>query len=96
MKQAQGDELVLIDDPDGQRARTSAALAAVLEEYEFQLGVLVTLVRDKDGKSHIECSVSGSGPPGLGPHIGKLLHEAADKVEQDMNAQSAKFSRGLS
>jgi hypothetical protein len=84
-------------EPDkSQRERTQEGLVAVLEGCGFDFGVLVSLVRHQDGRSRVECAVSGTAPAELGPVVGKLLRAAADSVERDMNAQSAKFSRGLS
>lgn len=71
----------------GQREKTLEALSAVLEECEFDLGVLLSVAKGEDGLVRVECAISGMGPPGLGPHVGKLLREAANRIEKDMNAQ---------
>jgi hypothetical protein len=77
------------DDPkQGQCERTMEALSAVLEECKFDLGVLVSLVQGEDGRARVECAIGGSGPPGLGPQVGKLLRDAANRIEQEMNAQA--------
>ncbi len=87
---------VALEPDKSQQERTQEVLVAVLETCGFDFGVLVSLVREQDGRSRVECAVSGQAAVELGPVIGKLLREAADRVERDMNAQSAEFSRGLS
>lgn len=76
---------------------TKAVLTAALEEFGFNLAVIVTVVEGDDGHYHFECALEGQVPPAAAPFIASGLREVADQIASGMARQTAVHrARGVS
>lgn len=80
----------VIKSSKGQRERTRDAVVAVVEACEFELGVLVSVVRLPDGRARVETAVHGTGPANVGASVAAQLRSAADELERRMTESAAR------